>query len=52
MKVKIFTDYDEDKLCEKINEFLENVNVLDMKYQNISDERGQCFYTVLIMFEV
>lgn len=52
MKVKIFTSYDEDELCNLINKWIEEnlLNVVDMKYSNVVDLDGQCFYTVLIMW--
>lgn len=54
MLVKIFTDYDEDALCKKINNWVveDNINVLDMKYSNVTDNNGQCFYTILVMYTI
>ena len=53
MKVKIFTNYDEDALCDSINSWIAefHASVIDMKYSTISDSEGQCFYTVLIMYK-
>lgn len=54
MLVKIFTDYDEDALCKKLNNWVveDNINVLDMKYSNVTDNNGQCFYTILVMYTI
>ena len=51
--VKIFTDYDEDALCKKLNVWVSenNINVVDMKYSNVTDNNGQCFYTILVMYK-
>lgn len=53
MKVKIFTNYDEDNLCENINSWISenSISVIDLKYSNISDGDGQCFYTILVMYK-
>ena len=51
MKVKVFTNYDETALCSDINDFLCGIEVIDIKYSNIADSDGQCFYTVLIIFK-
>lgn len=53
MKVKIFTNYDEDNLCESINSWTSenSISVIDLKYSNISDGDGQCFYTILVMYK-
>ena len=49
MKIKIFTNYDQDTLCYDINTFIHNKEVVDIKYSNIADEHGRCFYTALVM---
>lgn len=53
MKVKIFTNYDEDNLCENINSWISesSISVIDLKYSNIPDSDGQCFYTILVMYK-
>lgn len=51
MKVKIFTNYYESLLCKDINLFIENSDVIDIKFSTHIDRHGQCFYTALIMFK-
>lgn len=52
MKVKIFTNYDETPMCDEINNWISenSISVVDMKYSNIADAQGQCFFTILVMY--
>lgn len=54
MKVKIFDESHEDDLASSINDFIKNVDVIDIKYQVavsvFSEEQIYCF-SALIMYE-
>ena len=54
MKVKIFDENHEKDLEESINEFIENKEVLDIKYQVaisvFSEEQIYCF-SAIVMYE-
>ncbi len=53
MKVKIFTDYDENIVCGKVNDWSrENgINIINIRYSTLADAYGQCFYTILVMYK-
>ena len=52
MKVKIFDEESEDDLEGKINSFIDEVEVIDIKYQVsasvFSDEQIYCFSALII----
>ena len=54
MKVKVFDENHEKDLEESINEFIENKEVLDIKYQVaisvFSEEQIYCF-SAIVMYE-
>ena len=54
MKVKVFDEAHEKDLENSINDFIEDVNVLDIKYQVavgiFSEEQIYCF-SALVMYE-
>ncbi len=54
MQIKVFDEEHEEDLEEKVNDFIEDVKVIDIKYQvavcMFSDEQVYC-YSALIMYE-
>ena len=54
MKIKVFDEAHEKDLESSINDFIEDVNVLDIKYQVavgiFSEEQIYCF-SALVMYE-
>lgn len=52
MKVKIFDYEDEEDLEEEVNNFIENINLIDIKYQvacsTYGDEQIFCFSAMII----
>lgn len=54
MQIKVFDEEHESDLEEKVNDFIDDVKVIDIKYQvsisMFSDEQVYC-YSALIMYE-
>lgn len=54
MQIKVFDEEHEADLEEKVNDFIDDVKVIDIKYQvsisMFSDEQVYC-YSALIMYE-
>ena len=49
LKVKIFTEFGSKNLEEKINAFISNIDVVDLKY-SIASNQAMRTYSVLIMY--
>lgn len=53
IKVKLFKDYYENKMEDKINDFIrENLAaVKDIKFNTTKDEHGNIIYNALVMYK-